>query len=110
MDKENTAPATRRLAGVILAAGGFGSYPIVASPGILPERVKLLREAYNRTLKDPEFLDEAKKNRWELKPVAAAELEALIVRSYRSITGCDRAYETTIGRIARAAELCCARK
>ena len=77
MDKEKTPPATRGLVNVILGAGGFGSYPIAASPGIPAERAKTLREAYSRTLKAPEFLEEAKKNRWELKPVAAEELEAL---------------------------------
>lgn len=77
MDKEKTPTATRLLANVILGSGGFGAYPIVASPGIPTERVKILREAYSRTLKAPEFLEEAKKNRWELKPVAPEGLEAL---------------------------------
>jgi tripartite-type tricarboxylate transporter receptor subunit TctC len=77
MDKENTPAATRLLANVILGSGGFGAYPILASPGIPTERVKILREAYTRTLKAPEFLEEAKKNRWELKPVAGEDLEAL---------------------------------
>lgn len=77
MDREKTPPASRGLVNVILGAGGFGSYPIAASPGIPAERAKLLREAYSRTLKAPEFLEEAKKNRWELKPVAAEELEVL---------------------------------
>jgi tripartite-type tricarboxylate transporter receptor subunit TctC len=77
MEKEKTSAATRLLANVILGAGGFGSYPIVSSPGVPAERVKILREAYTRTLKAPEFLEEAKKNRWELKPVVGEELEAL---------------------------------
>jgi tripartite-type tricarboxylate transporter receptor subunit TctC len=77
MDKGKTPAATRALAGVILGSGGFGAYPILASPGIPTERVKMLREAYGRTLKAPEFLEEARKNRWELKPVAAEDLETL---------------------------------
>ena len=77
MEKEKTSAATRLLANVILGAGGFGSYPIVSSPGVPAERVKVLREAYTRTLKAPEFLEEAKKNRWELKPVVGEELEGL---------------------------------
>jgi tripartite-type tricarboxylate transporter receptor subunit TctC len=77
MDREKTPATTRLLANVVLGSGGFGAYPIVASPGIPSERVKLLREAYSKTLRDPDFLEEAKKNRWELRPVAAADLEAL---------------------------------
>jgi hypothetical protein len=67
----------RGLADVMLDAGGFGPYPIVAAPGIPAERVKILREAYGQTLKTPEFLEEAKKNKWEIKPVGGDELEAL---------------------------------
>jgi tripartite-type tricarboxylate transporter receptor subunit TctC len=77
MDKEKTPTTTRTLVGVILGSGGFGAYPIVASPGIPTDRVKILREAYSKTLKDPGFLEEAKKNRWELRPVAGEDLEAL---------------------------------
>jgi tripartite-type tricarboxylate transporter receptor subunit TctC len=77
MDKEKTPAATRVLANAILGSGGFGAYPLVASPGIAADRVKVLREAYSKTLKDPAFLEEAKKNRWELRPVAGEDLEAL---------------------------------
>jgi tripartite-type tricarboxylate transporter receptor subunit TctC len=41
------------------------------------ERVKILREAWNKTLKDPELLAEAKKRDWLVGPVAGEELEAL---------------------------------
>jgi tripartite-type tricarboxylate transporter receptor subunit TctC len=77
MDKEKTPTRSRLLADVMLDAGGFGPYPIVAAPGIPAERVKILREAYGQTLKTPEFLEEAKKNKWEIKPVGGDELEAL---------------------------------
>ena len=53
-------------------------YPIVAAaPGVPAERVKILREAFGLTLKTPEFLEEAKKNKWEIKPVGGDELDAL---------------------------------
>ena len=77
MDKEKTPARGRLLANVMLDAGGFGPYPIVAGPGVPAERVKILREAYGQTLKTPEFLEEAKKNRWEIRPVGGDELDAL---------------------------------
>jgi len=77
MDKEKTAEASRRLATAILGASGFGSWPIVSSPGIPAERMKILREAYGRTLRDPDFLDEARKRGWEIKPTSGEELEVL---------------------------------
>ncbi|MGH7772275.1 MAG: Bug family tripartite tricarboxylate transporter substrate binding protein [Candidatus Binatia bacterium] len=77
MDRHKTSEARRRFATVYLGAGGFGAWPIVSSPGVPLDRVKILREAYTKTLKDPELLEEAKKRGWETKPVSGDELEAL---------------------------------
>jgi tripartite-type tricarboxylate transporter receptor subunit TctC len=49
----------------------------VGTPGIPPERVTILREAFNKMLKDPEFLAEIEKRKYELQPVKGDELEAL---------------------------------
>ena len=63
---------------VVTGAGGFGSRPIVATPGVSAERAQILREAYAKTLKDAEFVEEAKKKRWpEIQFSSGAELEAL---------------------------------
>jgi hypothetical protein len=40
-----------------------------------PDRVKILRESYLKTLSDLEFLAEAKKRQWELTPVSGEKLE-----------------------------------
>ena len=76
MDQEKVAEAKRRLARVILGPGAFGR-PILATPGIPADRVKLLREAYSKMLKDPEFAAEANKRQWEINPVSGEKLEAL---------------------------------
>jgi tripartite-type tricarboxylate transporter receptor subunit TctC len=76
MDQEKISEAKRRLARVILGPGAFGR-PILATPGIPPDRVKLLREAYTKMLKDPEFDAEATKRQWEINPVSGEKLEAL---------------------------------
>jgi tripartite-type tricarboxylate transporter receptor subunit TctC len=39
--------------------------------------VKLLRDAFNKALIDPEFVAEAKKRAWEIEPVTGEELEAI---------------------------------
>jgi hypothetical protein len=39
--------------------------------------VKLLREAYIKMLKDPEFVADATKRQWEINPVSGEKLEAL---------------------------------
>lgn len=76
MDKYNTPESGRRLAKVILAAGELGR-PYVAPPATPPDRVKTLREAFAKTVKDPEFLAEAKKRKLEIRPSSGEELEAL---------------------------------
>jgi len=76
MDKYTTSDSGRRLAKVILAAGDFGR-PIVAPPGVPAERVKILRDAFDKAIKDPAALAEAEKRRLEIDPTSAQEMEAL---------------------------------
>ena len=76
MDQYKTPEATRRLANVVLAAGAVGR-PLVATPGIPPERVTVLRDAFNKMLKDPEFLAEIERRKYELQPVKGEDLEAM---------------------------------
>jgi tripartite-type tricarboxylate transporter receptor subunit TctC len=76
MDKYKTNDAGRKLAKVILASGDFGR-PIVASPGIPADRLKILRDTFQKTLKDPAFLAEAERRRLEIDPTWFDELETL---------------------------------
>ena len=76
MDQYKTPEASRRLATVILSPAVFGR-PMVATPGIPADRVKILRDAFNKALREPEFLEETKKRRWIVDPVSGEELEAL---------------------------------
>jgi tripartite-type tricarboxylate transporter receptor subunit TctC len=77
MEKQKVSDSNRRLANVALGSGGFGAWPIVSTPGLPSESTKVLREAYAKTLQDPEFLAEAKKRGWELKPTTGEELATL---------------------------------
>jgi len=76
MDQYKTPETSRRLATVMLASNVFGR-PMLTPPGVPAERVKILRQAWNRTVKEPEFLAEAKKRRWPVEPVAGEELDSL---------------------------------
>ena len=42
-----------------------------------PERTKVLRDAFAKTMNDPELLAEVKKREWEANGLPAEELEAL---------------------------------
>jgi tripartite-type tricarboxylate transporter receptor subunit TctC len=75
MDKYKTNEAGRRLAKVVLAAGDFGR-PIVAPPAIPPDRLKLLRDAFEKISKDPAYLADAEKRKLEIDFETGTELEA----------------------------------
>jgi tripartite-type tricarboxylate transporter receptor subunit TctC len=76
MNEHKTADAGKRLATIILAVGAFGR-PYVSSPGLPPERAKILQSAFRKTLTDPDFQAQAKERRLEIDPVGGEELEAL---------------------------------
>ena len=75
MDEHNTSAAARRLVPVVLASGDFGR-PIIAPPGLAPDKVKILRDAFMKTMNDPELLAEAKKKSLSITPTRGEELEA----------------------------------
>lgn len=77
MDRYKTPEDSRRLANVVLAAGALGR-PMLGSPGIPADRVKILRSAFNATMKDPEFLAELDKRKFELDPTSGEELEKIV--------------------------------
>lgn len=77
MDQYKISDTKRRLVNSYLGIWGFGSRPIVTTPGVPPERLKLLRAAFMKMFKDPEVIDEIKRRNWEAEPVAGDELDTL---------------------------------
>jgi tripartite-type tricarboxylate transporter receptor subunit TctC len=76
MDEHKTPEAGKRLATIILAVGAFGR-PYVSSPGLPPDRAKILQGAFKKTLNDPDFQASAKERRLDILPVPGEELEEL---------------------------------
>jgi len=58
--------------------------PFAAPPGVPAERVRALRAAFDATMKDPQFLAEAKRLDLEVRPVSGPEVETLIKEIYAS--------------------------
>jgi len=77
LDQYNASEAKRRLVHTYLGLWGFGSMPILTTPGIPAERLKLLRDAYAKMFTDPEFIEDTAKKGWEPRPVSGEELGAL---------------------------------
>src|SRR5262245_14799844 len=82
-DQYKVPANSRRLAQVLLAAGDFGR-PMMVTPGTPPDRVKILRDAYVKTLSDPDVLEEAKKGRMDIDPATGEELETLVKEIFDS--------------------------
>ncbi|MEO6162658.1 MAG: hypothetical protein ABIP88_00835, partial [Candidatus Binatia bacterium] len=76
MQQYKSPEPARRLAKVILTAATLGR-PIGTAPGVPPERVKILRDAYAKAIADPELLAEAAKQNWEVDATKGEELQAL---------------------------------
>lgn len=76
MDKYKTDDAGRRLANLILAGGEFGR-PYVLPPKTPADKVKIIREAFAKTIQDEAVAADAKKSKLELDPSTAGELERL---------------------------------
>jgi hypothetical protein len=77
MDDYRTSESSRRLAQIVLATGEFGQ-PMVATPGLPADRLRVLREAYSKALKDPDLLAEAKKGRMDVDATSGEDLYDII--------------------------------
>jgi len=65
----------------LYAGQGIGR-PFVAPPYLSPDRLKMLRDAFNATMKDAEFMAETKKSKLDLEPEDGEHLSALIAKIY----------------------------
>lgn len=65
----------------LYAGQGIGR-PFVAPPDMPADRLKMLRDAFNATMKDAKFADEAHKSKLDLEPEDGSHLAALIAKIY----------------------------
>jgi tripartite-type tricarboxylate transporter receptor subunit TctC len=71
----------RRILKLVFSRQEF-AWPFVAPPGLPQERKQVLRQAFEATLKDPEFLAEAKRTALDVNPVTGPAVENLIDEIY----------------------------
>jgi tripartite-type tricarboxylate transporter receptor subunit TctC len=77
MDKKKTPAISRNVARVMLVSATLGR-PLIGTPGIPPDRIKILREAYLKAFTEPEVVQEAKKSRLDLETLPGGEVETQI--------------------------------
>jgi tripartite-type tricarboxylate transporter receptor subunit TctC len=71
-----------RLAIEFLYAGQGIGRPFVAPPDLPADRLKMVRDAFRDTMRDPEFIDDAKRNMLDVAPEDGEHLTALIQKVY----------------------------
>jgi hypothetical protein len=74
-------PADKQLFEIAFAEQVMGR-PFVLPPGVPRDRITALRSAFDATMKDPAFLDDAKLQRAEIDPVGGEDINALLGRVY----------------------------
>lgn len=79
LDKRQAPELIRRLAAVLMGPDAIGR-PLIAPPGVPPDRLAILRDALMKSLNEPEFKAEAQKRNWDIDPVTGQELEAIAKR------------------------------
>lgn len=77
MDQYNTPDAMRRVTRIVLGSGEFGR-PMLAGPGTPPERLRTLRDAYAKAMRDPGLIEEAKKGQMDMEYTSGEELQTLL--------------------------------
>jgi tripartite-type tricarboxylate transporter receptor subunit TctC len=56
--------------------------PFFAPPGVPPDRVEILRKAFDAAMSDPALIEDAAKQRLELMPMTGAEMQAAFAKLY----------------------------
>jgi tripartite-type tricarboxylate transporter receptor subunit TctC len=76
MSEYKTPAVTRNLVAAVLASGDLGR-PFIAPPGLPVERLKILRDGFQKTMNDRAFLDDVKLRKLEADPMLGDELEKM---------------------------------
>jgi ABC-type phosphate/phosphonate transport system substrate-binding protein len=69
----------RRVIELIISGDALGK-PMATSPNVPAGRVKALRDAFDATVKDPEFIKAAAAARLEVNPISGAALQATVAK------------------------------
>ncbi len=76
-----TDPAKKQVLELILIRQEMGR-PFSTPPGVPADRLAALRQGFDATLKDPEFLVEAAKVQLEIDPLTGDQIEKLLAKAY----------------------------
>ena len=75
------SPQDRQAIEFLYAGVGLGR-PFIAPPDMPADRVRMLRDAFSATMKDADFIADAKKQKLDYAPEDGERLEAYVKRIY----------------------------
>ena len=78
-----SAPQDRQIVALVMDRVALGR-PVVAPPGLAPDRLELMRAAFQKAIEDPELRADAERQRLAIDPVFGAEAQVIINRLYGS--------------------------
>jgi tripartite-type tricarboxylate transporter receptor subunit TctC len=90
----------RQILRLILARQQMG-WPFLAPPDLPVERAQALRRAFDATMRDPEFLAEARQRLLDVNPMSGAEIDKLVDELYRTPPDVVAATKAVIAEGAR---------
>jgi tripartite-type tricarboxylate transporter receptor subunit TctC len=76
------SPEDRQVMELIFAPLALG-YPSFMGPGVPAERIEIIRRAFDRTMRDPEFIDLTQQQNLVLDPASGETVQAIVERLYR---------------------------
>ena len=76
-------PAQKQIIALAVAPQAMAR-PFVTPPDVPPDRLKALQEAFDKTMKDPEFLADAQKSKLDVNPMPGPEIAALVRELYKT--------------------------
>jgi tripartite-type tricarboxylate transporter receptor subunit TctC len=91
------APEEQQALQLFFARASIGR-PFVAPPGVPAERIAVLRQAFDRTLHDPDFLDDAERQSLNVVPLSGAKLGDIIAAAYKTPPEIVRRTMAAMGR------------
>ena len=76
------SPEDRQVMELVFAPLTLG-YPSFMGPGVPPDRVELMRRAFDKTMQDPEFIELMKQQNLVLDPAKGEDVQAIVGRLYQ---------------------------
>lgn len=75
------SPEDRDALDLIFASTTIG-WPTMMPPGVPADRLQAMRQAFDKTMRDPQFLAQAEKQGLEIDPLTGQEIQTIIARMY----------------------------